>query len=54
MKPLVYSSPVKFRVENMERIPLPNERAKPYIKIIDGRTYEIEADTMEDALFKSF
>ena len=53
MKPLVYPSPIKFRVENMERIPLPNSHAKPFMKIIDGRTYEIEASTMEDALFRS-
>ena len=52
MKTLVYPSPVKFKVENMERIPLPNECTKPYIKIIDGKTYEIEAPTMEDAFLE--
>jgi len=53
MKTLVYPSPIVFRVENVERIPLPNVRTKPYIRIIDGRTYEFEAPTMEDALFRA-
>lgn len=49
-KPLVYDKPVTLRVELMERIALPNPLAKPYMKIIDGRTYEVVADTMEEAL----
>ena len=53
MKTLVHKSPVKFRVELMERIPLPNARSKPFMKIIDGRTYEIEADSVENALFRA-
>ena len=53
MKTLVYPSPVKFRVELVERRQTPNLHAKPFMKIIDGRTYEIEAPTMEEALFRS-
>lgn len=53
MKELVYPSPVKFRVELVERRQTPNTHAKPFMKIIDGRTYEIEAPTMEEALYRS-
>lgn len=53
MQPLVYESPVRFRVELMERQVLPNTHSRPGLKIIDGRTYEVEADTMEEAFFRS-
>jgi len=49
-KPLVYEKPVTFRVELMERIALPNPMSRPDLKIIDGRTFEVVADTMEEAL----
>lgn len=44
--------PVRLRVEKMERIQIPNVASKPYMKIIDGRTYEVVADTVEEALFR--
>ena len=50
-KPYVLDKPVKLRVEQMERIQLPYS-GKPYIKIIDGRTYEIEGSTMEETLHR--
>ncbi len=53
MKPFVYPSPVTFRVENVERIPLPNQLAKPYMKIIDGRTFEVTGETLEEAFWRS-
>lgn len=52
MKPLVYEKPVRLRMECVERTVLPGQYAKPYMKIIDGRTYEVEGATMEEALFK--
>ena len=51
-KPYVLEKPVMFRVEQMERIQLPNS-CEPYLKIIDGRTYEVEGSSMEEALFRS-
>lgn len=54
MKPLVYDKPITFRVEVVERNAVPNPYAKPYLKIIDGRTYEVTADTMEEALFRHY
>ena len=51
-KPLVYEKPVTLRAEMLERFVMPKQQAKPYMKIIDGRTYEVTADTMETALFR--
>lgn len=53
MRTLVYPSPIKFRVELMERQQLPNRHARPDMAVIDGRTYEIEAPTVEEALFRA-
>ncbi len=46
------SAPVTLRVEKTERAQLPAQSAKPYMKIIDGRTYEVYADSVEEALFR--
>lgn len=51
-KPLVFDKPIRLRAEVTERSLLPLTYAKPYIKIIDGRTYEVEGSTMEEALFR--
>ena len=51
-KPLILDKPVKLRIEKCERSQLPYS-GKPYLRIIDGRTYEIEGATMEEALFRS-
>ena len=53
IRPVVWDSPVVFRVEVTERTQLPNTYAKPYMRLIDGRTYEVTGDTMEEALFRS-
>ena len=52
-RPLVFTKPVTLRVEMTERGVLPTTYAKPYMRIIDGRTYEVEAASMEEALFRS-
>ena len=44
--------PVTLRVELTERNQIPYASQRPYMKIIDGRTFEVEADTVEDALFR--
>jgi len=51
-RPYVLSKPVKLRIEKCERSELPYS-CKPYLKIIDGRTYEVEGSTTEEALFRS-
>lgn len=53
MRTLVYPSPVTFKVELMERQPLPNIHSRTGMTVIDGRTYEIEAPTIEEAFFRS-
>ena len=42
--------PATLRVELVERQQLPNIYAKPYMTVIDGRTYEVSADTVEAIL----
>jgi D-amino peptidase len=50
--PLIYEKPIRLRVELTERCTLPLQYEKPYMTIIDGRTYEVEGLTMEEALFR--
>lgn len=52
-KPLVIEKPVRFTVEMVERGFLPNQYSKPYMEIIDGRTYAVTGDTMEQALLRT-
>jgi len=51
-KPLVYEKPIRLRTELTERNVVPSQYSKPYMKVIDGRTYEVTADTVEEALFR--
>lgn len=51
-KPLVYDKPITLRTERTERFVMPMAYAKPYMKIIDGRTYEVTGNTVEEALFR--
>jgi D-amino peptidase len=44
--------PVTFRLERVSRGRLPLHGEKPYVKIIDGRTYEVTADSVEEALWR--
>ena len=44
--------PVKLRVELSERNQLPYASQRPYMRIIDGRTFEVDAETVEEALFR--
>lgn len=52
MQTLVYEKPVRFRVELVERIQLPKTKHRDNVEVIDGRTYEITADSMENALLE--
>ena len=47
IKPLKVQYPVKLRLELVSRQEIPFHN--PFAKIIDGRTYEIEADSVETA-----
>jgi len=53
MKPYVVAKPVVFRTEMVERGILPSKYSKPYMRIIDGHTYEVEGATMEEALYRA-
>lgn len=50
IKPLKVKKPVKMRLELVSRGSVPNTDSKPYAKVIDGRTYEVTGDTVEQAL----
>jgi D-amino peptidase len=50
IKPFVVKPPVTARLEMVSRGRLPVRGDKPYVKIIDGRTYEVTSDTVEHAL----
>ena len=40
------------RLERVSRGRLPIHGEKPYVKIIDGRTYEVTADSVSEALWR--
>ncbi len=50
--PFVIEPPVTARLERVSRGKLPVEGSKPYVKVIDGRTYEVTADSVEQALLR--
>jgi len=50
IKPVVVKPPVTARLELVSRGRLPLRGDKPYVKIIDGRTYEVTADSVDQAL----
>ena len=50
IKPFKVKHPVKMRLELVSRGRLSNTDSKPYVKIIDGRTYEVTGKTVEQAL----
>ena len=50
--PMPIERPVTFRKEMVERIPVPNGFARPDIRVIDARTVETTADTVEEACMR--
>jgi len=50
IKPFKVRRPVKMRLERVSRGTVPSLDSKPYAKIIDGRTYEVTGETVEQAL----
>jgi len=53
MTPLVAQKPVTLRVELTNRSPLPWFANKPYMRVINGNTFEVDADNVNDAFFRS-
>ncbi len=51
-KLVVYDKPVTLRVEHTNKRQLPSPMQRPYMKQIDGRTFEVTGDTMEEALYR--
>ncbi len=52
LSPYVIEAPVKLTIELTERSALPNVSGRQSIKIIDGRTFEICAETVQKALLE--
>jgi D-amino peptidase len=48
--PVRIEPPIVARLERVSRGRLPVRGEKPYVRIIDGRTYEVTADTVEQAI----
>ena len=46
------AAPINLRVELVERNQLPLVSQRPYMKVIDGRTFEVEADNVEQAIYR--
>ncbi len=49
MKPVIQKKPVTLYLELVERGQLPRPEAKPYMKIVGNRAYEVTGDTMDEA-----
>jgi len=49
IEPFRVDRPVTLRLEKVERGAIPAGGRKPYLKVIDGRTYEVTGETMEEA-----
>ena len=54
LKPYRIQAPVVCRMEKVERYRIPNTLSKPYIRVVDGRTFELTADSVEEALAYAF
>lgn len=50
--PVKVEPPVTARLERVSRGRLPVRGEKPYVKIIDGRTYEVTAESVEQAIWR--
>ena len=50
IRPVALEPPITARLEVVSRGRLPVRGEKPYVKIIDGRTYEVTGDTVQEAI----
>ncbi|MBQ9941361.1 MAG: M55 family metallopeptidase [Clostridia bacterium] len=47
-----FDKPLKCEIEVTERTVLPSLQKCPYIKIKDGRTYQVECETVEQLIYR--
>jgi D-amino peptidase len=52
IQPVRLEPPIVARLERFSRGRLPVRGDRPYVKIIDGRTYEVTAETVEEAVHR--
>lgn len=52
--PVVPERPVRLKAEMVERVPVPNQYFRPDIHVLDARTYEVEAESVEEAFYRIF
>jgi D-amino peptidase len=50
IKPFVVKTPVRMRLELVSRGVVPDRGNKPYLKVIDGRTYEVTGKSVVECL----
>jgi len=53
MEPLICEKPATIRVEVTNRSSLPWVAGKPYLRIINGNTFEVDGDTVNEAFFRT-
>lgn len=54
VEPFAFEKPICCKVELLERCVLPKPQGKPYMTVCDGRSFEVQANTTEEALFRVF
>lgn len=47
-----FMSPIKCKIELVERGQLPRSSVRPYMQVLDGRSFLVGADTVEQALWR--
>jgi D-amino peptidase len=52
MAPYSVKKPVTLRLERIERGGVPSQIRKPYVTVLDGRTFEVSCGSVEEALVK--
>lgn len=50
MRTYIVPKPVTMRVEFSQSVSMPLHTDKPYMRMLDGRSYEVDADTVQQAL----
>ena len=53
VQPYQVEHPVEIKVEQMERLLLPNSVRDPEMEILDARTYKVTGATVEEAFYKA-
>lgn len=53
IQPYLVEHPVQIKVEQMERLLLPNSVRDPQMEILDARSYQVTGQTVEEAFYKA-